>query len=118
MPASGLRESMDHTEYQNLLKMIIKHREVTEIQMKNELEVRTREDARSEWAAEVSLEAVARFNEDMQLLAMNAFQMEKLLGFAMQENKVVKQWILALEESTLKEESIIIQSVKKAKVNE
>ena len=43
----------------------------------------------SEVASEISLEAIVHFNEDMKIISMNAFQMEKLLGLCMQENKVI-----------------------------
>ena len=51
----------------------------------------------SEVASEISLEAIVHFNEDMKIISMNAFQMEKLLGLCMQENKVILQMIENLD---------------------
>lgn len=55
-------------------------------------------------AAEQSLEALVSFNADMKTLALNAYQMEELTGYAMEENDLMIEWLGHMEASTLKVE--------------
>ena len=49
----------------------------------------------------MSLDAISSFNLDMKTLAMNAFQMEKLLGYAIQEQKLITEWVESLDKITM-----------------
>jgi len=54
--------------------------------------------------AEQSLEALVSFNADMKTLALNAYQMEELTGYAMEENDLMLEWLGHMEATTLKVE--------------
>lgn len=54
--------------------------------------------------AEQSLEALVSFNADMKTLALNAYQMEELTGYAMAENDLMLEWLGHMEATTLKVE--------------
>lgn len=60
-------------------------------------------------AAEDSMEALVSFNEDMKVLACNAYQMQEMLDSALEENDVILDWMRKLEESTTKTESGVLK---------
>lgn len=54
--------------------------------------------------AEASLEALVSFNDDMKLLAVNAFQMQELTNYVMEENDLMLEWMSKMEAETFKVE--------------
>lgn len=67
------------------------------------------EEAAYQEVAENSFNAIVRFNEDMKILATNAYQMNELLGYAMQENDLILDWVNKLEANTISAEENIIK---------
>lgn len=102
-----MRESKN---YQDLLKVIIEHKEFIELEEKMELND-TMEQGNETNQEEDALEAIARFNESMNTIAMNAFQMEKLLSLSMQENKVIEDWLTQLNLTTEETEQRMMNSI-------
>lgn len=107
-PGKKMQEASKN--YQDLLRVIIEHKEFIEIEEKMKLndsidmgdETNPEEDA---------LEAIACFNDNMNTIAMNAFQMEKLLSLSMQENKVIEDWLSQLNKTTEETEHCMMNSI-------
>ena len=51
--------------------------------------------------AENSFDAILHFNEDMKILAMNAYQMQELLDYTAKENELIIDWLSRLEALTV-----------------
>ena len=62
-------------------------------------------------AAENSMEALVQFNEDMKVLALNTFQINELMDYAMLENDTMVKWLTDLEEETLRAEDDLVKMV-------
>ena len=67
-------------------------------------------------STETALDAVASFNQDMKVLALNAYQLQDLLNAAVLENKLMVQWMTKLENQTLKAEERIVGLYNKVEV--
>lgn len=67
------------------------------------------EEAAYQEVAENSFNAIVRFNEDMKILATNAYQMNELLGYAMQENDLILDWVTKLEANTISAEESLVK---------
>ena len=78
-----------------------------QLQAMNELILES--DNHGERIAEVSLESLVSFNEDMKVLALNAYQLQDLMKLSLQENEVLVEWIQRLEDTTLLQEEEFIQ---------
>ena len=50
--------------------------------------------------SEMTLDSLASFNEDMKILALNAFQVQDLLKKCLQENELLIDWMSNLEYQT------------------
>lgn len=60
--------------------------------VKDENEILQDDDVGDE-VAETSLEVLCNFNEEMKLLAMNAFQLQELLTLSLEENDALLEWL-------------------------
>lgn len=61
--------------------------------------------------AENTLEAIAQFNYDMKMLALNAYQMQDLLENTIKENQVMHQWLEHLENKTINTETKLYKAI-------
>lgn len=71
------------------------------LKIKDESEILQEDDIGDE-VAETSLEVLCNFNEEMKLLAMNAFQLQELLTLSLEENDTLLEWLQSMESSTLR----------------
>lgn len=62
--------------------------------------------------SENALEALVCFNDEMKTLASNAYQLQELLGAAINENKTLTKWMTDLEDATLESEAGVHQMCK------
>mgnify|MGYP006109879777 CR=1 FL=1 len=69
--------------------------------VKDENEILQDDDVGDE-VAETSLEVLCNFNEEMKLLAMNAFQLQELLTLSLEENDALLEWLQSTESATLR----------------
>jgi len=51
--------------------------------------------------AENSFDAILHFNQDMKILAMNAYQMQELLSYSAEENDLIIDWLARLDACTV-----------------
>ena len=51
--------------------------------------------------AENSFDAILHFNQDMKILAMNAYQMQELLSYSAEENDLIINWLARLDACTV-----------------
>lgn len=101
--------------YQDLLRVIIEHKEFVEIQEKiknNDIQEVLVTETNPE---EDALEFIASFNDSMNTMAMNAFQIEKMLGICMQENKIIEEWMGQLSKLTEETEQRLMSDINSAK---
>lgn len=64
--------------------------------------------------AENTLDAIAKFNIDMKVLALNAYQLQDLLELSIQENELMINWLSYLENKTIKNEEKLYKIIDKA----
>jgi hypothetical protein len=95
--------------------VIIEHKEFVEIQEKiknNDIQEVLVTETNPE---EDALEFIASFNDSMNTMAMNAFQIEKMLGICMQENKIIEEWMGQLSKLTEETEQRLMSDINSAK---
>lgn len=64
--------------------------------------------------AENTLDAIAKFNIDMKVLALNAYQLQDLLELSIQENELMINWLTYLENKTIKNEDKLYKIIDRA----
>ena len=64
--------------------------------------------------AENTLDAIAKFNIDMKVLALNAYQLQDLLELSIQENELMINWLAYLENKTIRNEEKLYKIIDKA----